>query len=204
MKKLFYFIMCPAISLVGLSGCSSIPVLEEPDPVPICVSTYKEPEFEKFSNVIFDFDFSDCAQGAMLVSKSVFGGSSVEAAYPVRQLIEREFLRASSDNFKVSTNNVPADFVVHVATMQMVLVRSQYTYSSTLSLSVKVFASGGSDRPIFKKTYKTKAFGSSNDDEIPQCLYEALQNIVLEFISDISSNRTFVRHLNSIKMKKGE
>ena len=86
----------------------------------------------------------------------------------------------------------------------MVLVRSQYTYTSDLSLSVKVFASGGSDRPVFKKTYKTKAFGSSNDDEVPQCFYEALQNMVLEFISDISLHRTFIRQLNGINAKKGE
>lgn len=204
MKKLLYFILPLAVSLGGLAGCSSMPVLMEPEPVPICVPTYKEKELEQFSHVVVDFDFSDCAQGAMLVSKSVFGGASIEAAYPVRQLVEREFLRASSDNFDVSVNNVPADFVVHVATMRMVLVRSQYTYTSDLSLSVKIFASGGGDRPIFKKTYKTKAFGSSNDDEIPQCFYEALQNMVSEFISDMASNRTVIRYLNGIKTKKGE
>ena len=190
------------LAAVFAVGCSSMPVLTEPDPVPICISTYKDSELEKFSNVRFDFDFSDCAQGAMLVSKSVFGGASIEAAYPVRQLVEREFMRAAFDNFTVPTNDVPADVVVQVATMRMVLVRSQYTYTSDLSLSVKVFAYRGSDRAIFKKTYKAKAFGSSNDNEIPQCFYEALQNIVSEFISDMSSNRALIRCFNGIITKK--
>lgn len=192
-KRLIAYLV--PVSVLIMSGCSSMPVLKEPDPIPICISSYKDSELEKYSNVVFDFDFSDCAQGAMLVSKSVFGGTSIDAAYPVRELVEREFLRASSDNFKVPDNNTPADVLVNIATMRMVLVRSQYTYTSDLSLAVKVFASElrGSDRPVFKKTYKAKAFGSSNDDEIPQCFYEALQTIVSEFVEDIASNRSLAR-----------
>lgn len=204
LKLMRFMGLCFGCALV-FSGCSSLPVLTEPDPVPACVPTYKDSGLEGFSNVVVDFDFSDCVQGAMLVSKGVFGGVAVEAAYPVRNVVEREFLRMASDNFAVSTNNSPVDIVVHVSTMRMLLIRTQSTYSSDLSLTIKVFNSA-SDKSasIFRKTYRAKSTGSvEDDDEIPQCFYEAVQSIVSEFVTDISANRNLIRFFESRK-NKGE
>lgn len=180
-----------------------MPVLTEPNQIPLSVASYKAHELEgKSENVSIAIDVTDCVEAAMLVSKGVFGGTSVEAAYPVRNAIEREFKRVIADNF-CEPSDGQEDLVLRLSTMRVLLTQTHSTCTSDLSLSVRLMNPAEGNAPLFRKTYRGKASGRMNDDEeIPNCFYEAIQSIAEEFVTDISSNRKLVWYLEGKNNKE--
>ena len=174
-----------------MAGCSSIKMLEEPDPVPRFVDSYEAAEFVgKTDKLAIELDLNDCVEHAMLVEKSVFGSSSIEAHFPVRALFEREFRRSVGDNFHMAGAGEATDLFFKVKTMRVLLTEHFSKVTCDLSVNVQVVHPDENRRPVFRKTYRSQAQGPfEDDDEVPGCAYQAVQNIVNEFIADIAGDR---------------
>lgn len=201
--KLFRIVLGATSVALMLSGCSSLPVLDEPNPIPMSVSSYKAHELQgKSDQVSVALDVADCVEAAMLVSKGVFGGTSVEAAYPVRQAIEREFQRVIDDNFCEPVDGKD-DLILRVSTMRVMLTQTRFTYTSDISLTVRLMHPDESRAPLFRKTYRAKSSGSmDDDDEIPNCFYEALQSIAENVATDLASNKKLVWYFEGVQNNK--
>ena len=175
----------------ALAGCSSITVLDEPDPIPRFVQSYEASEFgEKVKRLAIELDLNDCVEHAMLVEKSVFGSSSIKAHFPVRALVAREFEQAVEENFHLSGPDDTTDLYIKVRTMRVLLTEHFSKVTCDLSMNVQVLHPDKTRRPVFRKTYRSQAYGPFEDgDEVPGCAYRTVQNIVEEFMSDISTDR---------------
>ena len=173
------------------AGCSSIKMLEEPDPVPRYVESYGAAEFAgKTDQLAIELDLNDCVEHAMLVEKSVFGSSSIEAHFPVRELFEREFRRLVADNFHLAGAGEATDLFFKVKTMRVLLTEHFSKVTCDLTVNIQVVHPDENRRPVFRKTYRSQAQGRfEDDDEVPGCAYQAVQNIANEFVADIAGDR---------------
>ena len=189
------FSALPAVLFAA--GCSSLPELEEPDPIPVCIASYRASELiGKAEHVAVALDVDDCVEAALLVSKGVFGGSSVDAAYPVRVGIEREFLRVIDQNFCEPTGG--DHLKIRVSTMRVLLTKSGRTCTSDVSVTVRLMHSDETRGPLFRKTYRVKSSSRSDDEDlVPKCFYESVQNIAEQFVTDVASNRNLVWYLEA-------
>lgn len=193
-----------AIIMLVLAGCASMPELDEPEIIPVAVATYKAGELgSKASGLAVTLDVTDCVEAALLVSKGAFGGSSVEAYYPVRRVIEREFARVIDDNFHQTEFGEETGLFLSVTTMRVLLTKRMGKVSSDVSLAIRILHPDGTRAPLFRKTYRAQSSGPANDDEtIPLCFYEAVQRIAEDFSVDISTNWNLVSYFEA-KAKKG-
>lgn len=200
MKRL---LPCSLIAL-AFAGCAVMPELDEPECIPVAVATYKTGELAaKASGVAVSLDVTDCVEAALLVSRGAFGGTSVEAYYPVRRVIEREFARVITDNFHHTEFGEEAALSLSVTTMRVLLTQRKGKISSDVSLTVRLLHPDGTRSPLFRKTYRAQSSGpKTTDGTVPQCFYEAVQRIAEDFSVDLSSNWNLVSYFES-KSKKG-
>lgn len=188
-----------AFLALAVAGCASMPELDEPEFIPVAVSTYKTGELgSKAAGVPVSLDVTDCVEAALFVSKGAFGGSSVEAYYPVRTVIEREFSRVISDNFHAAEYGEDAAILLSVTTMRVLLTKRRSKVSSDVSLTVRLLKPDSGRSPLFRKTYRAQSSGPMDDEgTVPLCFYEAVQHIAEEFAGDISSNWNLVSYFES-------
>ena len=200
MKRLLPYVLV----LAFVAGCSSMPELHEPKRIPMAVATYRAGELgSRASGLAVTLDMTDCVEAALLVSKGAFGGSSVEAYYPVRSIIEREFARFINDNFHHTEFGERATLQLSVTTARVLLTMRMGRVFSDVSLSVRLLHPDGTRAPLFRKTYRAQSSGPvCNDDTVPQCFYEAVQRIVEDFSVDIATNWNIVSYLEA-ESKKG-
>lgn len=206
MKSFFFTGLPAALALAAFAGCSSLSVLSEPDPIPVTVNTYAAMEFgEATHEVAVALDLSDCVEHAMLISKRPFGGSSVEAQFPVQEVVKREFDRCIDQNFHATRPGERDDVRLKITTMRILLTDRFTKVTSDVSLNIKVLHPDGTRAPLFRKTYRSQTFGPmDNDDEVPTCFYRSVQQIVSEFIAEISANPNLVEYLKGKAKEKAK
>lgn len=203
--KSFLFVGLPAaLALAALAGCSSLDVLSEPDPIPVTVNTYAAMEFGNATRgVAVGLDLSDCVEHAMLISKRPFGGSSVDAQFPVQDVVRREFAKCIDQNFHATRPGEMDDVRLKVTTMRILLTDRFTKVTSDVSLNIKVIHPDGTRAPLFRKTYRSQTYGPmDDDDEVPTCFYRSVQEIVSEFVTDISANPNLVEYFKGKSKEK--
>lgn len=186
-----------------MCGCASLKELEEPDSIPIFVDTFQDAIFENCTELAVDVDVEDCTEHAMLVKKGIFGSSSIEACYPVRELIRREVKRLVEDNFHNTDPREKGDVCIVVRTHRTILTNHLSKSTFDLSVNIRILPANPNARPLFRKSYRAHTFGPIEDeDEVPKCVYRAIQQIMNEFLMDVSENRNLVGHFEAASEHK--
>lgn len=198
----------PLISTLAVSclfaGCASLPVYEEPEEIPRAIATYQDEKLgEATKKIAVNLDFHDCVEAALIVSKGAFGGSDIEAEMPVKPIVKREFERMTDDNFHETAMDEESDLTIKVSTMRILMTRKFRKIEADISINVKVLHPDGSRAPIFKKTYRSKTFCPvSDDDVVPTCFYQAVQQIAADVVTDLSSDRNVYQYLRAKGQKE--
>lgn len=191
MKKLALLI--PVAMIVA--GCSSMKELEEPKSRPLYVVTFEDPKFENCAELAVDIDLEDCTEHAMMVRKGIFGSSEIEAWYPIRDLIKREVSRAVEENFHITDVREKSDICLELRTHRTVLSVRGSKATFDLAINMRVLPAEPGLRPLYRKSYRAHCVGEvENEDQIPGPVYQAIQQVVNEFMMDIADNRNLVAY----------
>lgn len=191
MKKILLVVSVAIIA----AGCSSMKELEEPDSRPVYVATFEDARFAKCSELAVDIDVEDCTEHAMLVKKGIFGSSEIGAWYPVRDLIKREVSRAIDENFHLTDVREKGDICIEYRTHRTILTEKSGKATFDLSLNIRVLPSEPGMRPLFRKSYRARCISEVDDeDKIPGAVYQAIQQVMNEFLMDISENPNLVAY----------
>lgn len=187
------FLLIPVAMIVA--GCSSMKELEEPPYHPEYVATFADASFSNCSELAVDIDLEDCTEHAMLVKKGIFGSSEIQAWYPVRDLIKREVTRAIDENFHLTEAREKGDVCIEFRTHRTILTEKSGKAKFDLSLNIRVLPTEPGMRPLFRKSYRTHCEGAVEDEDmIPGAVYQAIQQVINEFMTDISENHNLVAY----------
>lgn len=188
MKRMqtFFAIFLPVI----LAGCTGIPVLLEPNPLPVRGRGYQVPSLSELKpRYVMAFDYLGCIEDAVVSSCGFSGKTSIAGRFGVRKIVEREFGLAGSANFASAEPGRKADGVVYVEMEKLAVSKSWSNYSAEAVFDIEVvsLAVAGRQR-IFRKKYRVSdvSHEKGGDEKVPLCVYSCVQQAVERFVDDLA------------------
>ena len=192
-----------------LAGCSTPDVLVEPNDIPSLVKSYEIPGLREYTgNVPVILDLTECVEGAVLSSVGFSGKSSIAGRFPVRELVQREFNKVVSGNFRMALPDEHPKLVIVVASEQIMVERSWSKLKCDMVFSVKIVDPVNAGlKPYLYKKYPLGVKGEHrNKEEVPICVYETVQNFARKFLEDIpkEQNGTLITRLKELGVDADE
>ena len=186
-----------------LSGCSTPDVLREPGDIPSLVRSYEIPGLRECTgNVPVILDLSECVDYAVMSSDGFSGRSSIVGRFPVRELVQREFNKVVSGNFRMALPDEHPKLVLEVDSERIVVKRSWSKVKCDMIFSVKIVDPVQADKkPYFFKKYQVRSVGvHKKRDEVPICVYSEIQNFARLFLEDIPNehNGTVIARIKEL------
>ena len=187
----------------ALAGCSTPDVLREPQDIPALVSSYEIPGLhEKTGDVPVILDLSECVEMAAVSSTGFSGRSSIAGRFPVRDLVQREFSKVVSANFRTTLPDEHPMLVLEVRSERVQVSRSWSKVHCQMTFSVRIVDPVSTDRkPYFSRKYDMVADEMQRKkEEVPMCVYEEIQKFAKRFLEDIprEQNGTLLTRLREL------
>lgn len=185
--------VCPffaVAALVALAGCAGIPVLSEPNPLPVRDQGYQEPSLSgRMPRYVMSFDYLGCIEDAVVSSCGFSGKTSITGTFGIRKIVEREFGLAAAANFAVIEPGRKIDGVVYVEMEKVSVSKSWSNYSAEVVFDIEVVGLTAVGRQrIFRKKYRVTdaSHEKGAGDRVPFCVYSCVQQVVKRFVEDLS------------------
>lgn len=208
-KSLASLPAAPVLLLLALAGCSTPDVLREPEKIPATVASYENARLRAHAgNVPVVLDLSECVEQAAMSSSGFSGCPSIAGRFPVRALVQREFSKVISANFRTTLPDEHPKLVFEVRSECVRVTRSWSKVRCHMSFLVRIVDPVSADRrPYFSRKYEIVSEGMQKDkEEVPDCIYEEVQTLARRFLEDIprEQNGTLLTRLKELGVSVGE
>ena len=193
-------IICLVGALAPLCGCHSVSELRQPANVPVFVDSYDSPVLvKKTGNVPCILNLINCAEKATLVVNKLSGSTEPGPAFPVEAVVREECAILINSNFRQVNAAEHAKIELKVESRKVILSRDGDDLSFSLSLAIMLLNPHHQDKPYFNNVYDVKTIGTMMDENtVPNCVYEAVQRVLANFINEISANEYLVARLSEL------
>lgn len=193
---------------LALTGCSTIGMLAEPDKVPALVPSYEIAGLSECAgNVPVLLDLSECVESAALSSTGFSGRPGIAGFFPIRKLVQREFNKVISVNFRTTLPDEHPKLVFEVRSERIQVSRSWSKVKSHMAFSVRIVDPVSVDRkPYFTRKYELDSEEmQKNKEEVPLCVYKDVQTLAKRFLDDIprDQNGTLLTSLKELSAGNG-
>ena len=194
-------ITLPLVALmVVVCGCTTYRM--EPKSVPKFVSSYKVDAVQsRLGSLPVRLNLDDCVEVTALAWRTMTGRADREPPFKFRVIVERECKRMIAENFSSPTafDRQTAVELQVVPSMISIMGKSGIV-TADITFSVRlVHPFEVSLRPYFSRDYVMHAqCRDRNDEEIPPCVYEAVQKMLLQFANDVGSDRSLLMTLERL------
>ena len=201
MSKIGFVTLFVAVALV--CGCTTHRV--EPKSTPKFVPSYKVAAVQsRLGSLTVRLNLDDCVEMTALAWRTMTGRVDREPPFKFRAIVERECKRMIADNFAsatVSDRQVAVELQVQPSLINIVGKSGVVTADITFSVKL-VHPFAASLRPYFSRDYEMHAqCKDRNDEEIPPCVYETTQKMLLQFVNDVGSDRVLLAELEKLLME---
>lgn len=180
-------LLCAAAVLAGCQGTRAR--LKAPARVPSFVPTYRNDSLRTTMQTRpTALTLSTCAETATVTEDAPFGprdGGTV----PVRELVEREFKKIVSANFRVCLPDETPQLLLDVRTNEVRIERHDDRSDCTMHFTVRLLTVvGGKSRQRFSRDYVSRTSAQPDGTAtVPLCLYEAVQRTAADFVADLAA-----------------
>ena len=183
-----------------LGGCHSVSELRQPSNVPVFVESYDRPNLiRKTGNVPCTLNLVNCTEMATLVVNKLSGATAPGPSFPVRAVVMEECGPLISSNFRQVIAAEQAKIELKIESRKVMLVRDGNDLTFSLSLAIMLLNPHHQDKPYFSKVYEVGTFGTmTNEELVPNCVYEAVQRILANFISEVNADEYLVARLDEL------
>ena len=190
------------VPLALICGCQTVVELRQPANIPVFVDEYGKPLLvQKTHAVPCMLNLVNCPEKATLVIRKLSGSTKPDPAFPIRAVVGGEFLPLAKANFRPVVAAEQAKVELKVETRKVILERDGDDLTFNLSLAVKLLNPRHEDKPYFSKVYEASTMGTMmNEELVPNCVYEAVQQIAQDFISEVNADESLVVRLSEIQL----
>ena len=193
--------MMVAAAVVGAAvfcGCSTPDVLVQPQSIPVYIKSYDVPSMSAH-DIPCSLNLLNCAQEATLVKVSMSGSRSPESKFPLRDIVEAEFSAFIGANLRMAKDAEQPKIEVKVEPQKAILERDAKDITFSFSLAVRLLNPYHNDKPFFSKIYSARTYCRRTDEEtVPNCVYEAVQLTVANFINDLAADSSLIARVSSL------
>lgn len=189
-----------ACVLAPLCGCHSVTELQQPANVPVFVDSYGSSVLvRKAGNVPCVLNLINCTEKATLVVNKLSGSTEPGPAFPVAEVVREECRMLINSNFRPVAATEHAKIELKVESRKVILSRDGDDLTFSLSLAIMLLNPHHQDKPYFNNVYEVKTIGTMMDENsVPNCVYEAVQRALSNFINEISANEYLVARLSEL------
>ena len=193
MNKIGLKTLSMAALLVVVCGCTTYRM--EPKVAPKFVPSYKvEAVQSRLGALPVRLNLDDCVEMTALAWRTMTGRVDREPPFKFRAIVERECNRMIADNFAsatVSDRQVAVELQVQPSRIN--IVGKSGVVTADITFSIKLV------HPHFSRDYPMHVqCKDRNDEEIPVCIYEAVQKMLLQFVNDVGSDRVLLAELEKL------
>lgn len=187
-----------AVGAAVLCGCSTPDTLVQPQRIPVYVKSYTVPSMSARA-VPCSLNLLNCAPEATQAKVSMSGSRSPESKFPLRDIVEAEFTAFIGANLRMVKDAEQPKVEVKVESQKAILERDGRDLTFNVALAVRLLNPHHNDKPFFSKIYSARTYCRRTDDEtVPNCVYEAVQFIVADFISDLAADSSLLARMSSL------
>ena len=195
---------CFVVQMLVFSGCSTPEYLFQPQQIPLYVKSYSVPSLSSLRKVEFSINVLNCVNEVTLTSLSFSGQRKPESLMSLREVVLSEFDSAIDANFKRLVGKSQPDVELKIETHRALLERDGDDMEFDIALSIHLLNPSHMDKPYFSKRYAIRTRCERlNKEYVPPCVYEAVQKIAAEFLSDLSQDQSLVSRLSKLGVQKG-
>ena len=181
-------------------GCTTSRV--EPKPTPKFVPSYKVNAVQsRLGPLPVRLNLDDCVEMTAIAWRTITGRADREPPFKFRLIIERECKRMIAENFSSATASGRQTAVeLQVVPSMINIMGKSGVVTADITFSVKlVHPFEVSLRPYFSREYVMHAqCRDRNDEEIPPCVYEAVQKMLQQFAKDVGDDCPLLKKLEEI------
>ena len=187
-----------AAGAAAISGCSTPETLVQPRSIPVYIKSYAVPSMSAHG-IPCSLNLLNCAPEATLAKVSMSGSRSPESKFPLRDIVEEEFSAFIGANLRMVKDAEQPKIEVKVESQRAILERDGRDLTFNLSLAVRLLNPYHDDKPFFSKIYSARTYCRRVDEEIvPNCVYEAVQLTVADFINDLAADSSLLARVSSL------
>ena len=186
--------------LLCACGCHTVVELVQPANIPVFVDSYrKESLSRKTGDVPCILNLVNCAEKATLVEKNFSGSTTPGPTFPLRAIVKEECLPMIQANFGQVVPAEEAKIEIKLESRKAILLRDGDDLTFTLSFAVMILHPHHQDKPFFSKIYEVETIGTMmNEVQVPDCVYEAVQRILLSFVNELAGDAYLVARLDEL------
>ena len=198
------FISLPLAALmVVMCGCTTYRM--EPKSAPKFVPSYKvDAVHSRLGALPVRLNLDDCVVMTALAWRTLTGQVDREPPFKFRAIVERECRRMIAENFSSATASDRQTAVeLQVVPSMINIMGKSGIVTADITFSVKlVHPLELTLRPYFSRDYVMHAqCRDRNDEEIPPCVYEAVQKMLLQFANDVGDDRSLLMTLEKLPVE---
>jgi len=183
-----------------LAGCSLPIPMQQPMNVPVFIASYdSKTAFNRLYDVPCSLNMQGNAKKAFASVKTLSGGTDVGGEYPICDIVRTEFESVINRNFMPVTGSLQpkVEMRVHIQRSLLTLDGDRYHYS--FAVTVQLLDPRQIEQPYLTKIYSAETGGACvTPFLVPNCVYEAVQLAVAEFVADLESNMTLTNTLDRL------
>lgn len=186
--------------LLCVCGCETVAELVQPANVPVFVDSYRKENLSaRTGDVPCILNLVNCAEKATLVVKNFSGSTTPGPTFPLRAIVKEECLPMIQANFGQVVPAEEAKIEIKLEARKAILLRDGDDLTFTLSFAVMILHPHHQDKPFFSKIYEVETIGTMmNEVQVPDCVYEAVQRILLSFVNEIAGDAYLVARLDEL------
>ena len=187
-----------AVGMAVLGGCSTPDTLVQPQRIPVFIRSYNVPSMSAH-DIPCSLNMLNCAPEATLAKVAMSGSRSPESKFPLRDIVEAEFSAFIGANLRMVKDAEQPKIEVKVESQKAILERDGKDVTFNVSLAVRLLNPYHEDKPFFSKIYSARTYCPRTDVEtVPNCVYEAVQRIVADFINDLAADSSLLARMSSL------
>ena len=200
MSKIGFKTLSMTALLAVVCGCTTYRM--EPKVAPKFVPSYKvEAVQSRLGSLPVRLNLDDCVEMTALAWRTMTGRADREPPFKFRVIVERECKRMIAENFLSATASDRQTAVeLQVVPSMINIMGKSGIVTADITFSVKlVHPFEVSLRPYFSRDYVMHAqCRDRNDEEIPPCVYEAVQKMLQQFVNDVGDDRSLLMALEKL------